>query len=139
MSFDRESALARLSAELVGHLATTTPSGAPHIVPITFAVEGAFLFTIVDQKPKSTTSLKRLTNIGHQPMVSVLVDEYHDDWTRLWWVRVDGEASVVESGSNWSLAQRLLMSKYHQYVADPPVGPAIVVAIERVTSWEWAP
>ena len=139
MSPDRESALARFSAEPVGRLATITPSGAPHIVPITFAVEGEFLFTMVDQKPKSTTSLQRLINIAQKPLVSVLADKYDDDWTRLWWVRLDGEASVVESGSNWSLAQRLLMSKYPQYITDPPIGTAIVVAIEQVTSWAWVP
>ncbi len=108
-------------------------------MPVTFAVDGEFLFTMVDQKPKTTTALQRLTNIAQQPVVSLLVDNYDADWSQLWWVRIDGEASVVESGLNWSLAQRLLMSKYPQYLADPPIGPAIVVAIERITTWEWSP
>lgn len=139
MSLDQESALARLSKEPVARLATISPSGTPHIVPITFAVDGEFLFTMVDQKPKTTTNLRRLSNVDRNPDVSLLVDVYNADWTRLWWVRVDGEADVVESGSNWSIAQRLLMEKYHQYLADPPMGPAIVISIDKLTWWEWSP
>ena len=62
----------------------------PHLVPITFAVDGDALYSAVDAKPKSTRALRRLANIAANPAVSVLVDHYDDDWTRLWWARADG-------------------------------------------------
>jgi PPOX class probable F420-dependent enzyme len=118
-------------------MATVSSDGAPQIVPITFAVDGGFLFTMVDQKPKTTTSLQRLRNVEANPAVSLIVDHYDDEWTKLWWVRFDGDAAVERSGSDWSLARRLLAAKYRHYSEQPPEGPAIVVAIERTTWWEW--
>jgi PPOX class probable F420-dependent enzyme len=139
LNTDQAAALDRFSKEPIARLATVSTSRKPRIVPITFAIVGEFLFTMVDQKPKTTMHLHRLENIAQNPEVSLLADEYDTDWTRLWWVRIDGEAAVVESGSNWSIAQRLLMEKYHQYLTDPPMGPAIVVAVNDVTWWEWSP
>ena len=50
------------------------------------------------RKPKRTTDLQRVRNIVANPAVSVLVDHYEDDWTKLWWVRVDGMATVHDTG-----------------------------------------
>lgn len=139
MSLDRATATELFGRSPVARLASVKPGGGAHIVPVTFALDGAFLFSMVDHKPKTTSSLRRLENIGDNPSVSMLVDHYEEDWSKLWWVRIDGEAAVVESGSNWSMAQRLLMGKYPHYAAEPPIGAAIVVAIEKVKWWEASP
>jgi PPOX class probable F420-dependent enzyme len=138
VTLDRGAALARFAAASVASLGTTRESGSPHVVPITFAVETESVYSMVDRKPKTTTALQRLTNIAAHPAASLLVDHYEDDWTRLWWVRVDGTATVSDDVATLTTARTLLQSKYPQYRDQPPDGPVISVAITGVTWWEWA-
>ncbi len=123
---------ARLFEARVGRLATAGTDGRPHVVPITFAFDGESLFFAVDAKPKRTTDLKRLRNIAANPAVSVLVDHYEDDWTRLWWVRVDGTARIVEDTAP---ALEVLARKYEQYRRTRPPGPVVAISIDRMTGW----
>jgi PPOX class probable F420-dependent enzyme len=138
VTLDRGTALARFARASVASLGTTRETGSPHLVPITFAVDGETVYSMVDRKPKTTTALKRLANIAAHPEVSLLVDHYEDDWTRLWWVRVDGTATVSDDAATSTTAHNLLQSKYPQYRGQPPDGPAISIAISGVTWWEWA-
>ena len=132
---DRAEALTLLERSSVAHLATTRPDGGPHIVPITFALEADQIVHMIDHKPKSTTRLQRLVNIAANPRASLLVDHYNDDWARLWWVRVDGPARVIEEGAEWEAARASLAAKYHHYQDRPPQGPAVFIAMEKVTGW----
>jgi PPOX class probable F420-dependent enzyme len=118
----------------VAHLATVgAADGRPHVVPICFALDGDTLYTAVDEKPKTTRALRRLANIEANPRVEVVIDHYDEDWSRLWWVRLSGQARVLDHDAH-GLA--LLCAKYPQYRADPPAGPFVVVAIESRTSWQ---
>ncbi len=116
-------------------LGTVDTAGRPHQVPIVFAYQQGFLYTAVDRKPKTTFRLKRLRNIEANPQVSVLVDHYDDDWTRLWWVRLDGTAQVIGSGPDFRKGISLLVAKYQTYTDAPPPGPMIEVRIDHVRSW----
>lgn len=118
-----------------GHLATVTPDGQPHIVVITFAVTEESVVTAIDHKPKTTHRLQRLANIEANPMASFLVDHYDDDWEQLWWVRIDGAASIHERGESRRRAVEALSSKYRQYQRTPPGGPVIAIARDRVSHW----
>lgn len=130
-----DGARSRFAAARVARLATVTPAGAPHLVPVTFAVVGDVVWTAVDAKPKSTRRLQRLTNVAAHPAVSLLVDHYGDDWSSLWWVRADGRASIVEGdGAEAGAALGALAEKYAQY-AQPPPGPLIRVAVTTWRSW----
>jgi len=130
---------ARARAVRVARLATAGSDGRPHIVPVTFAMTGERVVTAVDQKPKDTTSLRRLRNIRANPRVSVLWDQYDDDWARLWWVRGDGRAHVVDPDTEpWARAVEALRARYPQYVDDPPRGPAVVVDVESWSGWAYA-
>src|SRR3954468_13483873 len=102
----------RFASARVARPATVSPDGRPPVVPIVFAVDGDLLYTAVDGKPKSTTALQRLANIAANPAVSVLVDHYDEEWTRLWWVRVDGTARVVDAAE---AALDLLAARYPVY------------------------
>jgi PPOX class probable F420-dependent enzyme len=127
----------RLASARVGHLATVTADGRPHVVVCCFALDGDHIVTAVDAKPKSTSSLRRLDHIRAHPATSLLVDHYDDaDWSRLWWVRVDGRARVVSTGAERKRAVAPLVAKYPQYRATPPPGPAIVV--EHLTWRTWS-
>jgi PPOX class probable F420-dependent enzyme len=125
----------RVALARVARLATVSADGAPHVVPCVFALDGEVLFTAVDAKPKSTTALRRLDNIRAEPRVSLLVDHYDEDWTALWWVRVDGTARVVDAGPDRDRGVTALVAKYAQYRPAPPPGPVVVVAVRRWRCW----
>jgi PPOX class probable F420-dependent enzyme len=125
----------RVREARVARLATVDADGRPHLVPICFALDGDVLYSAVDQKPKRSKRLKRLENIRTNPQVAVLVDHYDDDWTRLWWVRLDGTARVLEGGPEREHALALLREKYAQYRSELPTGPVIAVRVERWQGW----
>jgi PPOX class probable F420-dependent enzyme len=125
----------RLAEARVGHLATVTPEARPHLVPCCFALDGDTVYSAVDAKPKSTLALQRLANVRAHPATALLVDHYADDWSQLWWVRVDGQARVIETGTERDSAIAVLTRKYAQYVDAPPPGPVLAVAIEQWRAW----
>jgi PPOX class probable F420-dependent enzyme len=129
----------RVAEARVGHLATVGPEGRPHLVPFTFALQGDVVYSAVDAKPKTTVALKRLDNIRAHPGVAVLVDDYDEDWSRLWWVRLDGEARILETGPERGRAIDLLTAKYPQYRDRPPAGPVIAVDVGNWRAWEASP
>ena len=131
MRLDGAECRRRMAEARVAHLATADATGHPHVVPITFALDGDRLVTAVDHKPKTTTNLKRLRNITANPSVSVLADRYDDDWGRLWWVRADGHATIVADSNDLGL----LIAKYPQYQAAAPTGPVILIAIDSWSGW----
>jgi PPOX class probable F420-dependent enzyme len=119
----------------VARLATVGADGRPHIVPVCFVLDGDAMYFAVDAKPKRTAELKRLRNIAANPAVSGLADHYEDDWTRLWWVRLDGTARVVTDRLDADHAIDLLAARYEQYRRARPPGPVVAVAIERWSGW----
>lgn len=126
---------ARFAAARVARLATAGADGRPHVVPITFAVDGDRICTAVDHKPKTTPNLRRLRNIAENPRVALLADHYTEDWAALWWVRVDGRASIVTAGQALERHLDTLAERYEQYRRDRPAGPVIVIDAERWTGW----
>jgi len=128
----------RVGQARVARLATVRDDGRPHIVPVTFALDGDILVSAIDQKPKRTNDLLRLRNIEKNPAVTLLTDDYDDDWSRLWWVRLDGTASVLRSEPARSAAIRPLLDKYVQYRETPPAGPAVLMQIRSWTWWSWS-
>lgn len=133
---DEREMRAHVTNARVGRLATVTQSGQPHVVPLCFTINGDEIFSVVDFKPKSTIDLVRLENVRANPNVSLVVDHYDDDrWDRLWWVRVDGPARVVESGVEHTTAIQFLRSKYPQYAHRRPTGPVIAITARRWTGW----
>lgn len=113
-------------------LATLDADGSPHLVPFVYAaLEDGSLISAVDSKPKRSRSLRRLDNIRRDPRVSVLVDHYEDDWSRLWWVRAGGTAVVVDEAPP---GHDRLVERYRQY-RDQTLGPWIVIDVERLVGW----
>ncbi|XVU27663.1 TIGR03668 family PPOX class F420-dependent oxidoreductase [Actinoplanes sp. CA-054009] len=122
----------RFAAQPVARLATVGADGAPHLVPIVFALVGDVIVSAVDGKPKRSRALKRLANIAAEPRVSVLADHYDSDWRNLWWVRADGVARVREDEP---AGIRELIGKYPQYRLAAPAGPYIEITVKKWTSW----
>lgn len=123
----------------VARLATVRPDGTPHVVPITFVLDGNRIFSAIDHKPKTTANLQRLRNLEANPAASFIVDHYDDDWSLLWWARADGSTRVVEGGPDHERAVTGLVEKYAPYRTHRPTGPVLVIEIDRWRSWSAGP
>ena len=125
----------------VARLATLDAKTRPHIVPICFAYDGKFFYTAVDEKPKRVPRerLARLQNIRSVPRVALLIDEYDEDWTQLWYILIRGKARLIPASAHreqaWAI--RKLRAKYPQYVRGMLADDAPIIRIipERITSW----
>ncbi|MGH3648952.1 MAG: TIGR03668 family PPOX class F420-dependent oxidoreductase, partial [Micromonosporaceae bacterium] len=84
-----------VDAARVARLATVDAHGRPHLVPICFVRLGETVYTAVDHKPKRTAALRRIANLQATGHASILIDEYAEDWSRLWWIRLDGTGRIV--------------------------------------------
>lgn len=123
----------RFVAAVVARLATVDAGGQPHLVPIVFALDGETIYSVIDDKPKRTSELRRLRNVRSNPRVCVLVDHYETDWSALWWVRADGVARVLEPAEpEAERAVALLAERYPQQRAS---GAVLAIDIARWSGW----
>ncbi len=135
--------LAFLVAARRAILATIDPHGRPRLVPVCFIIEATDdrlrLVTPLDDKPKATDdkrALARVRDIAARPAVSVLVERWDEDWTRLAWLRLHGAATLVEPADVPPDAIQRLRTKYPQYAThDLESSPMIAIGIGRATSW----
>lgn len=126
----------RVAAAPAARLATLRPDGTPRLVPVTFAlVDEVLCFAVDDVKPKRGTRLARLADVERDPRVALLVDHYADDWSTLWWVRVDGHAAVHDGGPLRERALDALAAKYPPYRAARPPGAVVAITPERWAGW----
>ena len=134
-------ALALLRDARVGRLATADAFGQPLVVPVCYVFDGARCYSAVDAKPKRTRDLRRLRNIAENPRVSLVVDEYDEEWTRLRYVIVEGHADILTGGPDFGPAIDLLIAKYPQYRTlglGREAGTVIRVTPDRLLPWRWA-
>jgi len=125
----------------VGRLATVGGDGRPLVVPVCYAFDDARIYSAVDPKPKRTRELRRLRNIAANPQVSLVVDEYDEEWTRLRYVIVEGHADVLTDGADFAHAIDLLIAKYPQYHAlglARDAGAVIRLVPDRLLHWRWS-
>jgi PPOX class probable F420-dependent enzyme len=130
-----------LNEARVARLATLDAKTRPHIVPVCFVYDGKFFYTAIDQKPKrvAPARLARLRNIREAPRVALLIDEYDEDWTQLWYILIRGKAKLIPKSARKEHARaiRKLRAKYPQYaqgmLADD--APVIRITPKRTTSW----
>src|SRR3954447_15918390 len=92
---------AYVGAQRVARLATADREGRPYVVPVCYAFDGRRFYIALDDKPKTVSPrrLKRGRNILDNPQVSLLIDTYHEDWSRLTHVLITATATLIEPGS----------------------------------------
>lgn len=128
-----------LVEQRVARLATVSPDGQPHIVPVVFAYDGRHIYIVLDIKPKQAPplELKRVRNIRANPRVALLVDRYAENWSRLAWVRVDGTARLLLRGKTHDAAIQLLRAKYPQYrKMRIEIRPVIQITVLHIAAWQ---
>lgn len=128
----------RVGSARAARLATVDPDGRPHLVPVCFVLLGDVVYHAVDEKPKRHRRLRRLENIQATRRACLLIDEYDEDWSKLWWVRLDGHGRLVDDPAEEAAARAALAAKYPQYVERPPGGPVVAVAVTRWSVWSAA-
>ena len=131
-----------LRSARAGHLATADANGQPHVIPVCYVFDGQTIYSVLDSKPKSTLlrQLRRVRNILANPQVSLVVDHYEEDWTRLQYVMVTGDAELLESGEEWTRSIVMLREKYPQYqVMDLGESPVIKITPVRFVPWAFEP
>ena len=96
---------ATLESARHGYLSTASPDGNPHLQPVVFQVVRDSVYIAIDEKPKTTLRLRRLTNIESNPKFALLIDHYDDDWNQLWWILLRGPADVLWP-SEWDAIHR---------------------------------
>jgi PPOX class probable F420-dependent enzyme len=132
-----------LEAHRVGHLATAGADGAPHVVPVCYALDDDALYFVADAKPKRgpARALLRLRNLRANPHAALVVDDWDEDWSRLAFVLVRGPAREVGAAAH-AVALRLLRARYPQYAAmtldDPVAHPVVRIEPARVVVWRAA-
>ena len=130
-----------LEAHRVGHLATAGADGAPHVVPVCYALDDGALYFVADEKPKRRPAreLQRLVNLRENPRAALVVDDYDDDWNRLAWLLVRGPARIETEPTMHARALALLRARYPQYIAmsldDRERNPVVRIEAARVTLW----
>ncbi|MCH7735900.1 MAG: TIGR03668 family PPOX class F420-dependent oxidoreductase [Chloroflexi bacterium] len=131
-----------LRSARTGHLATADAKGQPHVIPVCYVFDGESIYSVLDAKPKSTPlrQLRRVRNILANPQVSLVVDHYEEDWSRLQYLLVSGDAGLLESGEEWARAIAMLREKYSQYQGmDLDQSPVIKIVPARFVPWSSRP
>ncbi len=127
-------------SQRVARMATVDKLGRPLVVPICYAYDGKNLYTPIDRKPKrvSVRELKRIRNILENPNISIVIDDYYEDWNKLRYVIIHGRAELIERGQEYQTSLRLLCEKYSQYVEMNLSSlnlPVIKVIPDRIIPW----
>ena len=136
-------ALAFLARHRVARFATADADGAPHVVPLCYAVAGGCLYFVVDAKPKRPggRALKRMRNIAENPAVALVIDDYDEDWSALAYLLIRGRARVVRDRRERQRALRALRARYPQYRSMALAGvehPVVRITPGHVHLWRAA-
>ena len=129
----------------VARLATVDSECKPHLIPVVFVFDNGCYFIPIDEKFKRyrPERLKRVKNIQQNPNVTILIDEYNEDWGKLYFIMIQGKASIIgdkelERGELLLLERvhRLLSDKYLQY-QKIGIGKYIIMIIpQKVITWK---
>lgn len=134
MRLDDDDCWTRVRGATHGVLGTVHEARGVDLVPVVFAVVDHQIVVPIDTvKPKSTIQLQRIANVEADPRCSLLVDHDDDDWSRLWWVRVHADATVVTAptdGHRVALAER-----FPQYEPAASVAAVLVLAPDAISGW----
>ena len=129
-----------ISRKRIAHFATSDSNGLPTVIPVCHVFNNGIIYSPLDKKSKKVEpkKLKRVRNILNNPNVSLVLDEYHDDWEKLSYLIIQGHASLIDHGQEYSRALMLLCEKYEQYremKLDTLGLPIIKILPDKIISW----
>jgi PPOX class probable F420-dependent enzyme len=129
----------------VARLATVDSECKPYLIPVVFVFDNDCYFIPIDEKTKRSKpeNLKRIKNTQQNPNVALLIDEYDEDWRKLYFIMIQREASIIggkELGQNEQVllekAHKLLSGKYVQY-QEIGIGEYVIMIVpQKVITWK---
>jgi hypothetical protein len=138
MHLSTDECWSRIRAAEHGILCTTGAREAIDAVPVCFAVVSKVIVTPIDRvKPKTTTDLSRLRNLGRDAAATLLSEHWNrQDWSELWWVRArltrrsghDASDSLLEE------CEGALRNKYAQY-RDSDFAELVLFDVKSLLGW----
>jgi PPOX class probable F420-dependent enzyme len=126
-----------LEAARVARLGLLDDTGAPRVLPVTFAVAEGRIWSAIDRKPKRSEEPARLRFLRRDPRAALTVDRYSDDWDQLAWVQVLGRVAIVEVDQGRA-GLEALSAKYEPYREQAPPGPLLALEPQRYLWWRAA-
>jgi len=121
-----------LKKQTVGRVATISPKGELHVVPVCYVFDDGNIYFATDY------GAKKVRNLKENRKVSMIIDQYFEDWSKLKGILIQGEAELLEKGPEFAMGRDLLHKKYPQYVAMPiKEGECLIVKIKpsRISRW----
>ena len=102
----------------VARLATVDSECKPHLIPVVFVFDNDCYFIPIDEKTKRAKpeKLKRAKNIQQNPNVALLIDEYNEDWRKLYFIMIQGKASII--GKELEQNELILLDVVLPYIDD---------------------
>ena len=135
-----------IDAHRVARLATAGGESRLAVIPICYTFDGEHLYSPIDETPKrmAARQLRRVREIELNPHVSLVIDDYSEDWHQLAYVLIGGRAEILKPRGKHrgehSRAVKLLRAKYPQYAeATIDKRPIIKVTPVRVKRWNAQP
>jgi coenzyme F420-0:L-glutamate ligase/coenzyme F420-1:gamma-L-glutamate ligase len=105
----------------IGRLATVDLECKPHVIPVVFVFDNDrnCYFIPIDEKTKRSRpeNLKRVKNIQENPNIALLLDEYNEDWTKLYFIMIRGKGSIL-GGKKLEQNEMLILEKAHKLLCD---------------------
>ena len=118
-----------IAAARVCRIASVRPDGTPHVIPVCPAFEGATVYVDIASRGVSAAAFRA------NPDIAVLIDEYHDDWSKLQAVILRCRAEEL-AGEELERAWTMIREKFPQYVT-VDWQPRLTLAL-RIDGWtEW--
>ncbi|MCH7967161.1 MAG: pyridoxamine 5'-phosphate oxidase family protein [Thaumarchaeota archaeon] len=126
----------------VARLATVDQKSNPYVIPVVFVFHKNSFFIPLDEKTKSVNpkKMKRVKNIEKNPNVCLLIDQYQNNWKKLFFLMIHGTATIIDDkkGKILSEVHKLLISKYSQYKKTGIGNFCIKINPKRITHWQYS-
>jgi len=121
-----------LNKQTVGRVATASSKGELHVVPVCYVLDDGNICFATDY------GAKKVRNLKENRRISIIIDQYFEDWSKLKGILIQGEAELIERGLEFAKIRDLLHKKYPQYM-DMPIKEEefLIVKIKpsRVSRW----
>jgi PPOX class probable F420-dependent enzyme len=129
----------------VARLATVDSECKPHLIPVVFVFDNYNYFIPIDEKTKRSRpeKLKRAKNIQQNSNVTLLIDDYNENWRKLYFIMIQGKASII-GGKKLEQNELLLLEKAHKLLSDKylqyqkiGIGEYVIMIIpQNVITWK---
>ena len=129
----------------VARLATVDSECKPHLIPVVFVFDNYSYFIPIDEKTKRSRpeKLKRAKNIQQNSNVTLLIDDYNENWRKLYFIMIQGKASII-GGKQLEQNELLLLEKAHKLLFDKylqyqkiGIGEYVIMIIpQKIITWK---